>query len=211
MRYRWHLASLFIIILLASVLAACGGGGNAPTGTTPGGSSASLPSTSGASPTFTSTVTFTLSGAEKGTYTVSEEEAYGASDDPSRLMLLLHDQSGKEFHMTLNGYQGPGSYTLVPGSTSVEDQLEISLSDQTSWNLASVVATLPAGSSPSQVTCSVAITSDTAVASAVIGRLHRLTGSFSCPKLAATPGFQQTAPVTVTNGQLDLYFQLLSR
>ncbi len=210
MLQRWHLASLFIaMILLASLLAACGGGGNAPTGTTPSGSSASLPTTSGSFPTYTSTVTFTLTGGEQGTYTVSEN-AHGATNNPSQLMMLFRDHSGKEFNMTLNGYTGPGSYTLVPQSTIVSDNLEIGLSDQTSWDLASVVSTLPAGSSLSQITCSVTIASDTPVASAVIGGLHRLTGSFSCPKLAATPGFQQAAPITVTNGQLDVYFQFLS-
>ena len=208
---RWHLASLLIaMILLASMLAACGGGANAPTGTTPGGSSASPPTTSGGVPPYISTVTFTLTGGAQGTYTVSEN-AHGASDTPSQLMMLFRDHSGKDFNMILNEYKGPGSYTLVPQNAIPSDQLEIGLSDQTSWDLLSVVAPLPAGSSLSQVTCAVTIASDTPVASAVIGGLHRLTGSFACPKLAATPGFQQAAPISVTNGQLDVYFQFLSR
>src|SRR5579859_3434536 len=152
MLQRWHLAGLFIVtLLLASVLAACSGGGNAPTGTTPGGSSANLPTTSGSFPTYTSTVTFTLSGGEQGTYSISEN-AHGASNTHSQIMMLFRDQSGKDFNMVLNEYQGPGSYTLVPQNAIPSDQIEIGLSDQTSWDLVSVVATLPAGSSLSQVT-----------------------------------------------------------
>src|SRR5260370_16668225 len=105
MLQRWHLASLFIaMILLASLLAACGGGGNAPTGTTPSGSSASLPTTSGSFPTYTSTVTFTLTGGEQGTYTVSEN-AHGATNNPSQLMMLFPYPSGHAFNIPLIAYK----------------------------------------------------------------------------------------------------------
>ncbi len=40
------------------------------------------------------------------------------------------------------------------------------------------------------------------------GRRKR-SGSFSCPKLAANANSQPVTPVTVSNGQLDVYFQFL--
>lgn len=150
-------------------------------------------------------VSFNSSGGLQGTTTITlpENTAAPASSiqkgASANVLQVVVNNGTLNFGLTLSPYPGPGSYTLQPFQTnpapgSFNGTIRIS-NQQNSWSL----------HPPAQ--CAVTIASDTPLnLQAQKKPLHEVKGSFDCPKLV---GSGTIAPIKVTQGQFDVYVEML--
>jgi hypothetical protein len=189
----WGSRSLvFSSLLIVLMLAGCGKAG----GTI---SSSAIPATPGTEATSTlassvgndeSVVTFTLSGAATGSYTVDAASPTSKLRHGHREFTIDVAQAKRFILLAFYGYAGPGTYTL----SEVLDGGDVHIAlgqPSASWDL----------SLQPTARCTMTISSD--VPTSTIG-LDRMKGSFACPRLlSSTPGSPQL-PVAVRDGSFDV-------
>jgi hypothetical protein len=135
----------------------------------------------------TSTISFTLSGAVTGLYTINSNPTLSKLRHGHKEFTIDLTDHQQSIFLAFYGYKGPGSYTLTNTVNGGDIRLDIS---QGSWDLAL----------QPQASCSLTILSETPTHEA---GLHKMTGSFSCPLLP--PSSPAKPPITIHNGQFDIF------
>lgn len=162
-------------------------------------------STSGSTGNIVGNVSFTASGGLQGAFTISlpgaatPESSILKGASASELEVVVNNAT-MNFELSLSPYPGPGPYTLKPVQTnptpgSFNGTVRIS-SQQNSWSL------------HASAQCRVTIASDTSLTiQAQKKPLREVKGGFDCPDLASDAG--SGAPLNVTQGQFDVYVEVL--
>ncbi len=137
-----------------------------------------------------STVSFTLDGGARGTYTIQAALPTSKLRHGHREFTIDVAHAGMSIFLAFYGYDGPGTYTLSGQSNGGDVRIDFDR-ESTSWDL----------SLRSEAQCTLKITNDTATVDVGI---HRMRGAFSCPLLFSSNPNHPQQPVKVSNGQIDV-------
>jgi hypothetical protein len=205
-KYLSHWLFSLSLIGLVTLLAACSASPS-PTTSTP--DAAGKVHTSSATQTNLSqnpvgTLSVMASGGLSGPYSFIDPVNMGTSQitpmsKAQRLMLGVRGRDGLSLNITVLPYTGPGSYTLSNTYTTTTSQtIDITVGTKV-WG--GFIRQSP------HWTCALVIASDTpasvSVAGSSITGYHEIKGKFSCSKILSA--LNTDAPVSLTNGQLDLF------
>ncbi len=149
-------------------------------------------SSTGITPTINneSTVKFTLSGGNSGSYTVYAALPTSKLRHGRREFTIDVEHAGMSVFLVFYGYQGPGTYTLAEDINGGDVHIALG-KDMLSWDLSLQL----------KARCTMTVQSDIPTQS--VG-LDRMKGSFSCPLLFSSAPNHPEKPVTVHNGSFDV-------
>lgn len=190
---RW-LFSMVTLSLIILAVTACGGTSSTTTTSTtpaPKATTAATKVSTSTNPPFTSTLKFTVSGGVSGSYTITEVDpgATNSSDIQSGKVLQIGVQNSTWNVLTgIIPYHGPATYVFPMFSLSTQNNTK-------SWGV------LPIG----RVPCPATVSSDSPVQAQQGFKVDEIKGTFSCPTLHSD---QNSAPITISNGQFDLIVNL---
>jgi len=137
-----------------------------------------------------STVKFTLSGGNSGSYTVYAALPTSKLRHGHREFTIDVEHAGMSVFLVFYGYQGPGTYTLAEDINGGDVHIALG-KDTPSWDLSLQL----------KARCTMAVQSDIPTQS--VG-LDRMKGSFSCPLLFSSAPNHPEKPVSVHNGSFDV-------
>lgn len=137
-----------------------------------------------------STISFTLSGGNTGSYTVHAAVPTSKLRHGHREFTIDVEQNGMAVFLVFYGYQGPATYTLAQNINGGD--IHIALGKNTeSWDL----------SLHPQAQCTMTVQSDIPTHS--MG-LDMMSGSFSCPLLFSSAPEHPVKPVSVSSGTFTI-------
>jgi hypothetical protein len=238
MRRQWqrYIVSIGILTLLPGLISCAPGGnaadsiGNMPTNINAANSRATTnTSTSDPTDNNVSTISFTISGASAGTYTIHSTSTISKLRHGHKEFTIDLTNDGKSIFLAFYGYTGPGSYTLINSMNGGDvrvDLLQYPQADRKKEGFSAIPPPAPRVQSvyfgkpktsndftpgshsttwdlslQPDASCQLTITSD--ISSQYVG-IDRMKGSFSCPSLAAISPDRQQKPIAVSNGQIDV-------
>ena len=185
MASRWLVYGALLLLLTG-----CTAGKTGPSSTSQASTKTAHPTAPLSSVNNESTLTFMLSGGATGKYTLHTAQPTSKLRHGHREFTIDIEQATTSVFLVFYGYDGPGAYTLAQVLNGGD--VHIGLRNNTaSWDL----------SLQPKARCSLIIQSDIPTQQA---GLHRMKGTFSCPRLFSSAPQHPQKPITVSHGSFDV-------
>lgn len=182
---------LLVLLAQTGCSSADGGVGISPSARTVSpGASSSIRAGATSAVSDGSTVNFTLSGGNTGSYSLHATLPTSKLRHGHREFTINVAQAGISIFLAFFGYQGPGTYTLSEDTNGGDVHIALG-QDAPSWDL----------SLQPTARCTMIVSSDTPTHSVA---LDRMKGSFFCPLLFSSTSNHPQRPVTVNSGSFDV-------